>query len=400
MARPARTTTRIVAAASCAATLLAAVAFTPRHALPSTTSSPSATRGHANTPPIKHVFIILLENKTYEKTFGPATEAPYLADTMTKAGALLTQYYGTGHFSLDNYISIISGQAPNPATQADCGKFVDFVETGMAADGQVAGKGCVYPAHVKTIADQLTARGLTWHGYMEDMGNDPTRESATCGHARIGEGDMTEGAQKASPGHPLDQYAAKHDPFVYFHSIIDTPDCDRNVVPLTRLKGDLASAASTPNYVFIAPNLCNDGHDSHCVSGEVGGLTAANRFLSEWVPVITHSPAFRDGLLIVTFDEAQGSDATACCNEKPGPNAKSPGIQGPGGGRIGAVLISPFIKPGTVSEVPYNHYSMLRSVEDIFGLDYLGYAGQEGLRPFGADVYTANPAATAGGSGS
>lgn len=389
MARPARTTTRIVAAAACAATLFAAVAFTPRHALPSTTHSPAATTARASAPPpIKHVFIIVLENKLYEKTFGPNSEAPYLADTMVKAGALLTQYYGIGHYSLDNYIAIISGQAPNPATQADCGKFVEFAETGMADNGQVIGKGCVYPAHVQTVANQLEARGLTWRGYMEDMGNDPTRESATCGHARIGEGDMTEGAQKASPGHPLDQYAAKHDPFVYFHSIIDSPTCDHNVVPLTRLKADLASASSTPNYVFIAPNLCRDGHDSKCVSGEKGGLTAANGFLREWVPVIRNSPAFRDGLLIVTFDEAQGSDATACCDEQPGPNTKAPGIQGPGGGRIGAVLISPFIEPGTVSNSPYNHYSMLRSVEDIFGLDHLGYAGQDGLKPFGADVYT------------
>jgi hypothetical protein len=51
------------------------------------------------------------------------------------------------------------------------------------------------------------------------------------------------------------------------------------------------------------------------------------------------------------------------------------------------VLLSPFIKPGTVSDVPYNHYSMLRSVEDLFGLKHLGYASQNGLVPFGTDVY-------------
>jgi hypothetical protein len=63
-------------------------------------------------------------------------------------------------------------------------------------------------------------------------------------------------------------------------------------------------------------------------------------------------------------------------------------VVGPGGGRIGAVLVSPLIKPGTVSKTPYNHYSLLRSIEDIFGLDYLGYAGQAGLKPFGADIFT------------
>ena len=61
---------------------------------------------------------------------------------------------------------------------------------------------------------------------------------------------------------------------------------------------------------------------------------------------------------------------------------------GPGGSRAGAVLISPFIKGGTVSNVGYNHYSMLESVEDIFRLRHLGYAGQPGLAPFGADVFT------------
>ncbi len=65
-----------------------------------------------------------------------------------------------------------------------------------------------------------------------------------------------------------------------------------------------------------------------------------------------------------------------------------PGIIGPGGGRVGAVLLSPFIKPGTVSTSAYNHYAVLKSVEDIFRLKYLGYAGQPGLQGFGADVYT------------
>ncbi|HEX7942389.1 MAG TPA: alkaline phosphatase family protein, partial [Gemmatimonadaceae bacterium] len=96
---------------------------------------------------------------------------------------------------------------------------------------------------------------------------------------------------------------------------------------------------------------------------------------------------------IVTFDEALSIDASACCNERSGPNTSRAGINGPGGGRTGAVLLSPFIKPGTVSDAPYNHYAMLRSVEDIFGLPYLGYAGQAGLASFGGDVYT-QPAGT------
>lgn len=334
-------------------------------------------------PPIRHVFVIVLENESFETTFGPDTKATYLADTLTKQGAFLQQYFGTGHSSLDNYISMISGIAPGPETQADCSRYTDFVETGMAPGGQPIGKGCVYPAHVHTIGNQLAAAGLTWKAYMEDMGNDSARESATCGHATIGERDITEHAT------PTDQYAAKHDPFMYFHSIIDSPSCARNVVPLSRLEQSLKSAAHTPNYSFIAPNLCHDGHDKPCKSGEPGGLVSANAFLQHWIPIIKRSPAYRNGgLIIITFDEAASIDASACCNEPSGPNTTMPGAHGPGGGRIGAVLLSPFIRPGTVSDVPYNHYSMLRTVENLFGLKHIGYAGEPGLAPFGADVYT------------
>lgn len=137
---------------------------------------------------------------------------------------------------------------------------------------------------------------------------------------------------------------------------------------------------------------------------------------------ILNSRAYKkDGLLIVTFDEgnltllAPTTDAATgkklllgtfhgqhCCDQKMGPNVTRPytvifkvssdedfklTLDGYGGDRIGAVLISPFIKPGTVSDVPYNHYSLLRSLEDIFHLDHLGYAGQSGLNAFGEDIF-------------
>ena len=163
------------------------------------------------------------------------------------------------------------------------------------------------------------------------------------------------------------------------------------MVNLKQLAADLANADSTPDFAFITPNLCHDGHDSPCVDGQAGGLVSANAFLQQWVPLILDSPAFRqDGLLIVTFDESNGpqSDSSACCGEAAGPNAHLASITGHGGGRVGAVLLSPFIKPGTVSATPYNHYSLLRSVEDIFGLPYLGYAAAKTQSGFGGDIYT------------
>jgi hypothetical protein len=64
-----------------------------------------------------------------------------------------------------------------------------------------------------------------------------------------------------------------------------------------------------------------------------------------------------------------------------------PGISGLGGGRVGALLISPFIAANAFSSTPYNHYSLLTSVEEIFGLSHVGFARSAGLDAFGLDVY-------------
>ena len=346
----------------------------------------AAPKRNAGQPPIRHVFVIVLENEPFEVTFGAQSLAPYLAHELPERGALLTNYYAIGHNSLDNYIAMISGQAPNRATQTDCHVFAEFARTqpGLDANGQAIGEGCVYPADVKTLPDQLESAGFTWKGYMEDMGADPAREAAACGHVAVGAVDHTNLAA------PNDQYADKHNPFVYFHSIVDdTAHCAAHVVNLDALSRDLSGIATMPNFAFITPNLCHDGHDAPCKNGEPGGLISADAFLRAWVPKILASPAFRkDGLLVVTFDEGTAGDA--CCGEQPLPGGPPPGRFGPGGGRTGMVLISPFIAPGTVSAQDYNHYSLLRSIEDLFDLPHLGYAGAAGLRSFGKDVYTAS----------
>lgn len=355
----------------------------------------AAAPASAALPPIKHVFIIVLENENFESSFGPGSPAPYLAKELTAQGAFVPNYYATTHLSQGNYLAMISGQGPNIETQADCNIYTNFLPGTPTTDGQYIGQGCVYPPGVATIANQLEGAGLTWKGYMEDM-NKPTGQEQPCRHPAIGAQDNTQSAE------PNDMYAARHNPFVYFHSIIDFPTCAENDVDLTHLAADLQSEKTTPSYSFIVPNLCNDGHDEPCHDGQPGGLPQADGWLRDHVPQILDSPGYKDhGLLIVTFDEAEASpeaspedsDSSACCNEQPGPNTPSPGglVQGPGGGRIGAVLLSPCIEPGTVDETPYNHYSMLRSVEDLFGLGHLGFAAQEGLEIFDEDVYTNRP---------
>jgi hypothetical protein len=360
----------------------------------------SSSAGAVTPPKVRHVFVIVLENEGYAATFGNPAADPYLAQTLPSQGALLESYYATGHASNDNYVSLVSGQPPNAQNQADCPKFDNFTGAIMLSSGVETGTGCVYPAEVPTIGTQLSAKKLTWKAYMEDMGNDPNRESAACGHPAL---EATDETQKAEAG---DGYATRHDPFVYFHSVIDQQaNCDRHVValgsptgamPAAALKGetglatDLGTLTKTPRFSFITPNLCSDGHDYPCTNQPSGASALADidTFLETWVPKITSSQAYREnGLLEIVFDEAANSETEACCGEMPGPGSPSPGITGPGGGRVGAVLLSPFIKPGTVSTTPYNHYSSLASWESIFGLPRLADAASVPA-VFGSDVFS------------
>src|ERR1035437_7230666 len=110
---------------------------------------------------IGHVFVIVLENEGFETTFGANSPAPYLSKTLVKKGALLRQYYGVGHNSLDNYIAMISGQAPNPQTQQDCQTYAEFQSSGIDSDGQAIGSGCVYPKSITTLPNHIIEKGFT-----------------------------------------------------------------------------------------------------------------------------------------------------------------------------------------------------------------------------------------------
>jgi hypothetical protein len=363
--------------------------------------APGAQARTFKLPPVRHVFVIVLENQGYAATFGNPAADPYLAQALPAEGALLENYYATGHESNDNYVSLVSGQPPNAQNQADCPRFDNFTGALMLENGVESGTGCVYPAEVPTIGNQLSAAKRPWKAYMQDMGNDPNREAAACGHPALEASDET---QKAEDG---DGYATRHDPFVYFHSVIDEQKfCDKNVVALgsptgqmpaaalrgeTGLATDLASATRTPKFSFITPNLCNDGHDFPCTNQPSGASALADidAFLETWVPLITGSPAYQqNGLLEIVFDEAASSEAESCCEEMPGPGSPLPGVVGPGGGRVGAVLLSPFIKPGTISATEYNHYSSLASWETLLGLPKLADA-KTVPTSFGSDVFTA-----------
>jgi phosphatidylinositol-3-phosphatase len=361
-------------------TCLAAVVLAASAAALSTvagSAASSAAASPAYVPAIKHVFVINIENKGYDATWGPTSAAPYLSQTLRNQGVLLNTYYGTAHNSQPNYIAQISGQGPNVQMQGDCQLYSQFIQVGTLAPGQAVGTGCVFPASVPSLPTQLNAAGLSWKGYLEDMGT-------PCRHPALNTQDTT---QTAKVG---DQYAVRHNPFMYFDAITSSPSCAQHVVDLSKLTTDLALAATTPRLSYITPNLCDDGHDAPCVDGRPGGLASVDAWLRVWVPKILNSPAYKtDGMLVITADEADSpqSDASACCGEGPGPNSPLPGIVGLGGGRVGALVLSHWTSGATWSTTPYNHYSLLASLEEIYGLPYLGYARTAGLNRFGLDVY-------------
>ena len=334
-------------------------------------------------PPIKHVFVVNIENKGYAQTFERGSQSPYLAGKLRQRGVLLNSYYGTAHNSLPNYIAQISGQAPSASTQTDCQTYSRFMVTGppVAPGRQAVGSGCVFPPGVRSLPRQLTHAGIRWRGYMQQM-------RKPCRHPSLGKPDPT---QQASPH---DNYAVRHNPFMYFRAITRNHEyCRRHVRTLNALPHDLRHAKRTPNLVYITPDLCRDGHDDTCANGQQGGLRQVDKFLKEWAPRILGSAAFkRNGMLIITADESDSpvEDSSACCGEVPGPNVilgTGPGIAGDGGGRVGALVISQFTRRDTWSTTPYNHYSLLASLEELFRLPKLGMAAVTDLPVFGLDVY-------------
>jgi hypothetical protein len=368
-------------------------------------------------PAVRHVFLITLSDQGYNAAFGPNSPAPYLAQTLTKQGELIANYYAVASGELANGVALISGQGPNPQTAADCPQYADVSPGTAGSDGQVAGSGCVYPKQATTLPDELAANGQTWKAYIEDIGNGPAGQPKACRHPAPGSADPN---QAPNPG---DGYVTWRNPFVYFHSVIDSPACNTSDVGLDQLAPDLKQASSTPALVYIVPNRCHDGSDQPCAPGQQAGLPAADAFLKTVVPQIEQSAAYKDGgMIAITFDQAPQSgpnaDSSSCCQQPAYPNmpAGATGPSGPsgatgttgatgasgasgsttgGGGHVGLLLISSFVKAGSINMTDdYNHFSLLRSIEDLFSLPHTGFAGAAGVPAFDQTVYNAGAKST------
>jgi hypothetical protein len=202
-----------------------------------------------------------------------------------------------------------------------------------------------------TLPDQLTGLGRTWKAYVE---------GATAG---LAPGD--------NPcARPADQ--APRNPFLRFGSLTAAPECGSSMAELDALATDVTDTDSAPAFSYILPGPAHDGSTS---------LADADAWLKATLPTILDSKAYADGgLVVVTFD------------------AGAPGDDQAGGGRVGALLLSPFVAAGGTVEAPYDPFVLLRSIEDLFGLDPIGYAKDTKLKAFGPKVYAAwDPSAGADG---
>jgi hypothetical protein len=319
---------------------------TPSSTPPTPTPAPAPEAGR-----VKHVFVISLASPGYEASFGAASQMPYLSGTLRPEGELLSKYSLLTEAALPNGIAAASGQPPTATTKENCPKFE-----------------CLLSVETPTLADELGEGHFTWRSYVDGM-VDTTGQPQNCVYPNPGEPAVL------APG----GYAAWENPFIYFHSLLDSGECSNNDVPLEELQAGLRKADSTPNYSYIAPNPCDAGVAGQCAEGSPQGAAAADAFLSKWVPQIVKSAAFKkDGLLVITFNEASAANIAAAAATATVPSANT-AIPAP---QVGALLISPFTAPGSSDGAPYNPYGLLRSFEDLFGLKYLGDAAGAKVKSF------------------
>jgi phospholipase C len=310
-----------------------------------------ATAGLESIPHFDHIAVVVLENESYATTWGPGSPATYLG-SLRAQGAFADQYYATGHVSLDNYVAMTSGQPDGPATGSDC-ETVNLYVCSRVQQTYASGR---------NIADQLDAAGLSWKGYMDSM-------PSACFHADASPTAGNDPYQGNSTAAPAGNYADRHNPFIYYPDILDdNTRCSAHVPPYPQLGVDITND-TVPAYSFITPDTCHDGHDAPCAGGEPGGLTSADLWLSQQLPNLITYMESHNGLVLITFDEGAVSDTSGCCTGGPG------GVAGVGG-RVGLLALGGGITGGLVSHTQYDHASMLRTVEDSFGItEHLNNAG-------------------------
>lgn len=262
--------------------------------------------GNAGIPAFTHIFVIVLENAGFQQVFH-SSAMPYL-NQLGASSSVATHYYAISHPSLPNYLALLGGSTF--AIQSDC------VTCSVTAP---------------SLVDQLEQHGKSWKAYMEGM-------PAAC---------------SPLPEWPFGHYAKKHNPFLYFTAIRNNPQRCQNVVPYSEFSPNLLGG-SVPDFVWITPDLCHDGHDC--------SLDQSDHWLASAVPPILHSAAFRQGgALFITFDEGANGATDGCCHLA-------------AGGQVYTLVASPLAKAGAQISVPFDHYSLLRTIEDAWKVPHLAGA--------------------------
>ena len=309
--------------------------------------APTPSRANTAVPPLQHVFVVVLENTDYDAVLGNP-QAPFL-NQLAESNALLSQYYGVGHVSLTNYIGMTDGELPDADTKTDC-----------------ISRYCVRDR--RNIGDQLEDAGKTWMAYMESM-------VVPCQHPPVA----------GAPDPFQSPYATRHNPFVYYDDIVNDPNgrCAAHDVPYAQASFEqmLATDSDVPNLALVVPNNCDNAHDPVCFeppnAPEPGGLAKADEWSASHLPAIVEYVNQHAGsVLFVTFDEASTTDAHDCAGC---------GHDGQAGGHIYTLAVGQDVCDACVIDTGYDHYSLLRTIEDGFGIsEHLLEAGGPGIVPIAA----------------
>jgi len=265
-------------------------------------------RPHTGTPPPfpAHVDVRHVVIVILENQNADRAKAQPFMAWMANDGAYLARYYALTHPSQPNYIAMISGST-----------------SGVPGDANVT----LDRAHI--------GRFVTWKTYAEDY-----PEEGCHGEKQIG------------------RYVRKHNPFISFADVADHDAC-RNIVPFTHFAADFASGA-LPQLSLVIPNLDDDAHDQPV------------RFADDWLtakfkPLMADPNAWRDTLLVITFDEDRGR-----------------WIVGGDGNRVYTAFWGGAVLPHTViADVSYDHYDLLRTIEEIFHIPATMAAGDAAAHPIG-----------------
>jgi phosphatidylinositol-3-phosphatase len=320
---------------------------------PATSTSTQKLPADRAMPKYDHIFVIVEENKAYEQIIGNPN-APNI-NRLAKTYGLASNFYGQVHPSEANYIAMLGGSTfgihDDDAYYCRPGQVDPFCPHASQPG---------YATHTiasKSLIDQLQNKGLTWKGYFEDI---PAPGSKAV----------------VAPSGDRPLYAAKHNGFMNFQAVQDDPNRANKIVGLPQLLAGLKTG-KVPNYSHIVPNQCNEMHGLPECLGLQALIKMGDAVVGQLVEEITQSSlwsASQNSAIIITFDEdnnpLQKPKPQGCCGFDPKSAANF------GGGHIATIVITNHGPRGVVDDTAYNHYSLLRTTEDAFGIsEYLNYAG-------------------------